>query len=299
MNKKWRELILYVPYENEEKTSLIMEDMAYNTFELVDPRTRIEDSDLETWLYFDESIFEGAYQGLTYKLYSQEDDFQDLVESLAGLVDYQINTIDQADWENNWKDFYHTMPIGKSLVIVPDWEDYDNVEDRHVIRLSPGMAFGTGGHESTELALVNLEKYLRPGHRILDVGTGSGILAIGAGLLGAGQVVATDIDPSCIQIARTNAEKNNLHISLYQSNLLEDVQGTYDIVIANIVAEIIDLMLADLARVLDKDGYFIVSGILLSKKDQLVQGFQDHGLKLVDWEVKNDWVSLVGRFDNV
>lgn len=300
MTNRWNELILQVEYDKEEEINLLLSSTSYDTYELVDPRSKLNDADLETWLYFDESIFKDEFDGLCFKLYSKDDDFKDLILEFESrdLGEYRLNSIDESDWENNWKDFYDTMEIGDNIVIKPDWQDY-NDSSKTIIDLNPGMAFGTGAHESTELALINLEKYLNEGQSVLDVGTGSGILGICAGLLGSSKVHACDIDEASLEIARKNAKKNDVDITVYKSNLLDNVEDSFDIVLANIVVEVIEEMVGDLRKVLKEDGYFIVSGVLKSKKDRLIKAFQKEGLVVVDSLEKNEWTSLVARFKDV
>ena len=303
-NKKWKELVLYLPKENWPKVEIELTKRGIISYELIDTEATVSDEDLETWLYFDSSIFDGEYPGITLKAYRELGEEAPLTETLEFVEENllgsgKMSVIDDSDWGNNWKDYYHIQEIGESIVIKPEWEEYDNLENKIVIEITPQMAFGTGGHESTRLALINLEKYLNNDDSLLDVGTGSGILAVAGGLLGANDILGTDIDEYSIEISRENADKNGVKAEFKVNDLLENIDKKFDLVVANIVAEIIDMMLPDMEQVLKKTGTFIGSGITLGKVDALEESLNKFGLYIVEKQVENDWVSIVARYKDV
>ena len=213
----------------------------------------------------------------------------------AGGIAAQVSVagVDEADWENEWRKYYHPVHIGRAIVIVPAWQEYAPAAGEVCVRMDPGLAFGTGTHESTRLCAVLLEKYLRAGDRVLDVGTGSGILAICAKKLGANEVSGCDIDPVAVRVARENAADNDESISFFVSDLLSAVKGEFDLVIANIVADIIVRMAPDVPCVLAEGGRLIVSGVIAEREDEVVRALAVQGLSVTERREENDWRALV------
>ncbi len=212
----------------------------------------------------------------------------------AGIdVTLEIAGADPTDWENEWKKYYHPVPIGQHMVIVPAWQEYTPESGQICVRMDSGAAFGTGTHETTRLCAALLESYCRPGDSVLDVGTGSGILAICAKKLGAGQVSGCDIDPVAVRVAGENAADNGEDIPFFVSDLLAQVDGTYDLVAANIVADILIRMAPDLPRVMKAGGKLIASGIIADREDEVAGAITAQGLRLLEHREENDWRALV------
>ena len=213
----------------------------------------------------------------------------------ASGVEYKLETngIEQEDWQNAWKKYYHAMDIGQRLAIVPGWETYDT--DRIVITMDPGMAFGTGTHETTSLCLETLDSMVKGGERVLDIGTGSGILAIAALKLGAAEAEGVDIDPMCVRTAGENAKRNGVaeHFTVLVGDLSDKASGKYNIITANIVAAAI-LSLAPHVPVLMAPGArFIASGIIDTRKDEVLAGLRAAGLEPVEIKEKRGWVCVI------
>lgn len=213
----------------------------------------------------------------------------------ASGVEYKLETsgIEQEDWQNAWKKYYHAMDIGQRLAIVPGWETYDT--DRIVITMDPGMAFGTGTHETTSLCLETLDSMVKGGERVLDIGTGSGILAIAALKLGAAEAEGVDIDPMCVRTAGENAERNGVaeRFTVLVGDLSDKASGKYNIITANIVAAAI-LSLAPHVPVLMASGArFIASGIIDTRKDEVLAGLRAAGLEPVEIKEKRGWVCVI------
>lgn len=213
----------------------------------------------------------------------------------ASGVEYKLETngIEQEDWQNAWKKYYHAMDIGQRLAIVPGWETYDT--DRIVITMDPGMAFGTGTHETTSLCLETLDSMVQGGERVLDIGTGSGILAIAALKLGAAEAEGVDIDPMCVRTAGENAERNGVaeHFKVLVGDLSDKASGKYNIITANIVAAAI-LSLAPHVPVLMAPGArFIASGIIDTRKEEVLAGLRAAGLEPVEVKEKRGWVCVI------
>lgn len=204
----------------------------------------------------------------------------------------QVEFINQEDWETGWKAYYHPLDIGKNLAICPSWEDYKT--DRKILKLDPGMAFGTGTHETTYLCLEVLDRVIKGGERILDVGTGSGILGIGAILLGSGEVDGVDIDPTAVKVALENAQLNGVSdkFSIKIGDLSETASGKYDIVVANIVANSVKLLSKDVPALLKDGGLYITSGIISERKTEVADALEAFGFIIKDIHEKNGWVCI-------
>lgn len=209
---------------------------------------------------------------------------------------YRVEAIglDEEDWADNWKQYYKPVEIGRRLVIVPEWETYEPKENQVVVIMDPGMAFGTGTHESTQLCATMLENRMAPGSRTLDLGTGSGILAICASKLGASAVDAFDIDPMAVKVARENAARNGCtNITVGESDLLSAVRGQYDFVVANITADIIMRMANDVGNVVRKGGLLAVSGVIDDQAARVKAGLTAGGFTCLDEMHNHDWSGLL------
>ena len=212
----------------------------------------------------------------------------------AGIA-YTLNTagVEQEDWQNAWKQYYHAVEVGRRLAIVPSWERYDTA--RTVISMDPGMAFGTGTHETTALCLETLDALIQGGERVLDIGTGSGILAIAALKLGAAAAEGIDIDPMCVRTAGENAARNGVagRFAVKIGDLSAEASGVYDIITANIVAAAILSLAPSVPALLAKGGRFIASGIIDTRKREVLDGLAAAGLRVVETKEKRGWVCLV------
>ena len=212
-------------------------------------------------------------------------------------IKMDINGVNEEDWATSWKAYYKPVHIGEKMVIVPMWEKYEKQPHEIIVRMDPGMAFGTGTHETTRLVVGLLEKYTTKGCRMLDVGTGSGILAICAAKLGAGECKAYDIDPVAVRVARENVKDNDCdNIECDTSDLLAGVDlkgGQYDLVCANIVADIIIRMSPDIGRFMKDDAILIASGIITERADEVVDAVVKCGLRIKERLTDNGWCALV------
>ena len=211
----------------------------------------------------------------------------------------ELDGVSEEDWADSWKKYYKPIKTGDRIVIVPVWEEYDRADGEIVVLMDPGMAFGTGTHETTRLCAKLLEKYTKKGCRMLDVGCGSGILAICASLLGASECFACDIDPVSVKVAKENAQLNGTdNVVCEISDLLSDVpkvDGGYDVCTANIVADIIIRLAPDIGEYLAPDGVLIVSGIIIERKDETVAALERCGLEVFDDETENGWYCAAVR----
>ncbi len=207
-------------------------------------------------------------------------------------------TVREEDWANNWKKYFKPLPVGDKLLICPSWEQADNVEERAVLSIDPGMAFGTGGHDTTRLVLQTLERYITSGCDFLDVGCGSGILSIAACLLGAGTATGVDIDPLAVRTAVENGELNGLTAPKYTiklGDLAKDIHGTYPVIAANIVADAIIALSPAVPALLAEDGVYIVSGIIDTREQDVLTALDACGFAVVARHASGGWVCLVTK----
>ena len=212
----------------------------------------------------------------------------------AGIA-YTVETegIEQEDWQNGWRKYYHPLEIGRRLAVVPSWQEYDT--DRVKLLLDPGLAFGTGGHETTSLCLEALDELVQGGERMLDIGTGSGILAIAALKLGAASAEGVDIDPVAVRTAVENAALNQVEdrFSGLVGDLSDQASGTYQIITANIVANAIISLSPAVPGLLAEGGHFIASGIIDTRADEVEEALRAAGLAVVARKEKRGWVCFV------
>mgnify|MGYP002797809454 FL=1 len=215
----------------------------------------------------------------------------------AAGIPYELTTagVEQEDWQNAWKKYYHAMDIGKRLAIVPGWEEYET--DRTVITMDPGMAFGTGTHETTSLCLEVLDERVRGGERVLDIGTGSGILAIAALRLGAACAEGVDIDPMCVRTAGENAQRNGVQdrFTVLVGDLSDKASGVYNIITANIVAAAILSLAPHVPALMAPGAVFVASGIIDTRKEEVLAGLRGAGLAPFEVREKRGWVCIVCR----
>jgi ribosomal protein L11 methyltransferase len=208
-----------------------------------------------------------------------------------------VTSMEEQDWLEGWKQYFSPFEISDRLAVSPSWETYTPREGQQVITLDPGMAFGTGTHGTTFTCLRALSDYLQPGMHVGDVGTGSGILAIGAVKLGAGPVVATDNDALAVRVARENAAMNGVaeRIDFQVSELIEGLAGPYDLLLANILAPIILQLIPRLSRILAPHALFISSGYITGQEVEIRAALAIHGYRVVTRYEREDWVTLVAQ----
>lgn len=207
-----------------------------------------------------------------------------------------MDTCMTEDWINNWKKYFKPIPVGNKLLIHPIWEDEIDPMGRTVIHLEPGLAFGTGTHETTRLCLETLEKYVNEGDEVLDVGCGSGILSIAALLLGAKRAVGIDIDELAVKTAIENAQMNKVEdrFEAICGDLTDKVSGKYKIVVANIVADIIVKLTKDIKLFLTDDATYIMSGIIDTRKDDVLNCLKDD-FDIIEIIEENGWVAIAAK----
>ena len=215
-------------------------------------------------------------------------------------IEHEIKTAacKTEDWVNNWKQYFHAMPIGKKLLIRPLWEKEYDTDGRIVLNIEPGLAFGTGSHPTTKLCLETLEKYIDENSTVLDIGCGSGILSIAALLLGAKSAFGVDIEKLAVKTAIENAKENGFGSPVFDAvngNLSDKVSGKYNVIVANIVADIIMQFNEEVSKFLEDGGIYITGGIIDIRKDEVVRSFEQNGFEIIANYEEKGWNVFVCR----
>ncbi|CAC5819229.1 Ribosomal protein L11 methyltransferase [Staphylococcus aureus] len=306
----WTELSIIINHEAVELATNILENHGSNGVVIEDSYDLInqpEDKYGEIYAlkkedYPDKGVRLKAYfNELTYddKLRQRiKDELLNLDELDQHNVQFSEQIIAETDWENEWKNYFHPFRASKKFTIVPSWETYAKEADEELcIELDPGMAFGTGDHPTTSMCLKAIETYVLPQLSVIDVGTGSGILSIASYLIGVKRIKALDIDEMAVSVAKENFRRNHCEtlIEAVPGNLLKDETEKFDIVIANILAHIIDEMIDDAYNTLNEGGYFITSGIIKEKYEGIQSHMERVGFKIISEQHDNGWVCLVGQ----
>ncbi|MFJ7971357.1 50S ribosomal protein L11 methyltransferase [Psychrobacillus sp. NPDC096389] len=309
---KWSELSIHTTNEAVEAISNILHEAGASG-------VVIEDS--EELLREREDVFGEIYSlnpddfpvdGVRVKAYLAETSFlletvEEIKLAINNLQNFNIDLghnqvtvqeVDEEDWATAWKKYYHPVKISNRFTIVPTWEDYELVNtDELIIELDPGMAFGTGTHPTTVMCLQALEKTVQKGSSVIDVGTGSGVLSIGAAKLGAASIHALDLDEVAVQSAKENIALNRVNdiVQVTHGNLLDNVNEQADIVVANILAEIIMTFTNDAFSIVKDGGLFITSGIIATKKEDVRNSLQQAGFEIEEVMMMEDWVTIISR----
>lgn len=307
---KWHEISVYTKVDNEDILTEFLNTVSKGVsieYSVDLLRENIDDFEQKFRLNPDEYPEEGI-RILVY--FDETVDVEDKLTQIKSFIDasnliekesiqIMYNEIEESDWENEWKNYFHSFRVSKDFVIVPSWElnDYTPSRNDKLIKLDPGMAFGTGDHPTTSMCLKFIESTIKPEHKIIDVGTGSGILSIGSHLMGARSIKATDIDELSLKVARENFELNECseHIILETGDLLKNEVDTYDVIIANILAHIIDEMIDDAYARLNKNGLFIASGIIVEKRDEIISHLKKAGFDIKEVLEENGWTAILSE----
>lgn len=300
---KWIEINAVLPRENEDVVSGIFYGLGAKGLDIEDSKDLIDLSNRKNeWDFFGISLEGLNLDEIKIKAYfSQEEDIDFIVSFLKENIEEKgfgkITTaeIEDEDYLNNWKKYFKPFKIGRNIIIKPSWEDYEEKEEDIIIDIDPGMAFGTGTHETTSLCIEALEEYVEKGDTVFDIGCGSGILSLVSAKLGAQRVLAIDLDPLCVKTSKENIIKNKLEdkIEVKKGDLLQVLQGKADLIVANIIAEVILTMTDDIKDYIKECGIFIVSGIILEKKDRVLESLKDNDFKIEKIKTQGEWVSIV------
>lgn len=268
-------------------------------WEIIDPNlinTLPEDVVVHAWFEPDEK-YADRMQGLRARLHELHS--ADLGIDM-GTLQMETVSVHDEDWAEVWKKFYKPFKAGKQLVVKPTWETYDAQPGDKIIEIDPGMAFGSGTHETTSMCLEFLEEAITGNERVIDVGTGSGILALGAAMLGAKDVLAIDIDPVAVRVARENIAHNHLEhiVHAAEGNLLDATDGVCELCVANIIADVICMFARPLVDHIVPGGLFICSGIIKEREQDVVAALKQADYTILEIKRKGEWVAMLSRRKN-
>ncbi|MFB3160593.1 50S ribosomal protein L11 methyltransferase [Neobacillus sp. 179-J 1A1 HS] len=310
---KWSELSIHTTNEAIEPISHILHEAGASGVVIEDPFELTKERQdqfgeiyqLNPDDYPEEGVIVKAYLPVNSFLGETVDAIKESINNLIihnidiGINKVTISEVNEEEWATAWKKYYHPVKISEKFTIVPTWEIYTPVSsDELIIELDPGMAFGTGTHPTTVMCIQALERTVRPGDRVIDVGTGSGVLSIAAAMLGAEDVRAYDLDEVAVTSARLNIKLNKVSekVATLQNNLLDGVEeNSADVVVANILAEVILRFTDDVAHVVKPGGTFIASGIIQQKKDQVKEGLIQSGFEITETILMEDWVAIIAK----
>jgi ribosomal protein L11 methyltransferase len=299
----WSEIKVEVPVEYGEIIAEIFQEEGAGGVVYDDPQIR-QKVVLQDDEYFGKELDQTIPDRFGLRVYYPVDDrlgerIERLKQKIAEILGHQpvfeLKQVQEEDWAEAWKSYFKPEHIGK-IVIKPSWEEYTAVSGELVIELDPGMAFGTGTHPTTRLCLKLLPEVVTGESVLLDLGTGSGILALAAAKLGASKIVATDIDPLAVRVAKENFTRNKVeeHIQVYESDLLErPLPVKFSLVVANIITNAILEVIPSLSRVLEQGGLFLASGIIEERFPEVKNALERHGFTLEKYITEDGWVGLI------
>ena len=271
----------------------------------------LQGQDPLAWDYMEKEVFDFGHEDVrVIGYFSSEEDINEKISEIEKRLDY-VKSLDldtgtleifkkevkQENWENEWKKYFNVQKVSNSIVIKPSWEEYTPKAGEKIIDIDPGMAFGTGTHETTRMCINAIEKYMKKGDSLIDIGCGSGILSIAAAHLGAQKVVAVDLDRLAVKVSKENVELNGFSntIDVRYGDLTDVIDEKADVIVANIIADIIAKLSENIADFMKDGGYFISSGIINDKKDFVVSKLKENNFEIVEEKNDGEWNCIVCR----
>ncbi|TCT27030.1 [LSU ribosomal protein L11P]-lysine N-methyltransferase [Melghiribacillus thermohalophilus] len=309
---KWTEICIHTTNEAIEPISNILHEAGASGVVIEDSEDLVRQHDSLYGEVYDLNPDDYPEEGVYIKAYLPMSSFlgetvEEIKQAINNLMLYDIDLgknkitmseVNEQDWATAWKKYYKPVKISEKITIIPTWEDYEPVNsDELIIELDPGMAFGTGTHPTTVLSLQALEQYVKKGHTVIDVGSGSGVLSVASILLGAENVYAFDIADVAVKSTTINAKLNQVEdkIHVKQNNLLDGVDTEADVVVSNILAEIIVRFTDEAFGCLKPGGFFIASGVIQGKKQEVKEKMIQSGFDILETNQMEDWISIVAK----
>lgn len=320
---EWIKVVIYTSTEGIEPLVGVLYQIGVTGFEIEDEADFYEflENNRQYWDYVDEKLKREKHKETSVNVYVSDNasghetlaDIRNAVAQLKkrdennefGRLEIVFDNISEEDWANNWKRFFHPMEVGKKVLIKPEWEELSAPTERVVFNVNPGMSFGSGTHYTTQLCIEQLEDYIKDDTYMLDLGCGSGILSVIGLMLGAKEAYAVDIDPNAVGIAYENAERNAIEKERYHvsagditadEELIERLSARkYDVIAANIVADVIISITPAAAGLIDEDGVFIASGIIEERINDVADALSRSGFEIIRTEQRADWACVVSK----
>jgi ribosomal protein L11 methyltransferase len=310
----WVEVTVKTTTEGADIVAQAFYEIGVNGVAIDDPdAVRQAQKEDRTWDYIDDSILADMAEDVLVKAYISNDSaFYDKLQFIKervnrlrgqdfgldmGPLEIVLANVREEDWANNWKKYYKPVKVSNRIVIKPTWEQYDAAPGEVILELDPGMAFGTGTHETTVLCIRAIDQYIKPGDTVVDIGCGTGVLAIASTLLGAQHATAIDLDSNAVKVAEENTKLNGVEgrVEVIHGNLLDKVQGQFDIAIANIIADVIIGLTGSIQDYIKPGGIFIASGIILERLQDVVDAMEAAGLEIIGRDTMGEWAAVVCR----
>ncbi len=310
---KWTEVLIKVDPQAVEAVTDILYGLGAQGVAIDEPVDvqKLREDELY-WDYIDEKLLENDTEETKIMAYFSEEEtnlpekIAVIKEKIRNLTEFglsigsgtvELSNVNQEDWESAWKQYFKPVHVTDRIVVKPEWEEYSPQEGEIVIEIDPGMAFGTGTHETTSMCINQIEKNLKAGDRVIDIGSGSGILSMASVLLGAEKATGVDLDPVAVRVALENVELNNLQdkIDILHGNLTDVIREKADIVVANIMADIILILLEDVREFIKDDGLFISSGIIQEKRAAVEARLLEKNFSIVEVETKGEWCAITAQ----
>ncbi len=306
---KWNEITIETPYKYEDLVYSILYDNNIFTYEVIDHK--VEEDVRKTkpyWVELEGELIPKS-DNIFIKIYLSEDEFgkgdlERLKKDLFNLNEDIIlnigDSIEDTDWSKEWKKHYKPFKIGKNIIIKPSWEEYIPNNDEVIVEIDPGMAFGTGTHQTTSLCIESIQKLNLNGKSVCDIGCGSGILSITAAKLGAKSVTAIDIDPLSVDATITNSKLNGTEdiINVIEGDLLNSSSSKFDIIFANILPDVIVKLIPNVTKSIKNNGEFLTSGIIKEKKEYVVDNLEKYNFQIMEILENGEWISILSKYNH-
>jgi len=301
---EWLEVAVTAEPEYQDEVSQVLLDLGVQGLEIVDPDAFRQVLDENKYLdYADDGLIDSYGDKVIIKAYFSADRN---AEELKGRLDkefrgtigivpeYTLSIRDDSEWKDNWKNYYKTFRISERVVIKPTWENYSQTGSEAVVELEPGMAFGTGTHETTRMCAEYLDELVKGNEKVLDLGCGTGILGIIAAKLGADEVTCVDIDEAAYKTCLENVRKNNVSdkVRVFCGELKDIETRQYDIIVANIIADVILALLPEFRKYCGSRTEILLSGIIADRREEVLKAVREHGYRFVDEKKEGEWVAI-------